>query len=293
MGKGPKRERNIVIKTQFNINGSRGKNVGRFISDYVARDAATDICTAYIPNPNKPYEKGDGVAFTLNSTAITKQETLDLANHVQELFEQGNRAIEQMVISFSPEYLVEQGIVPRGIPIMERGDYLYNYDDVRLRHAVTAGIHQMLENDGYYDGNMVAAIQSDTLHLHVHAVVYEDGNKFTRFHGKEERGMLKDSSLNRLSHSIDRYMETTKDLSCIPTRRFLTPYWLDDGKRDTKKRPSYQEDKSLDMSNIDFYMQLMLEQQKEAEREKLLVETADKLIADMNEELDLNITWDK
>ena len=98
MGKGPKRERNIVIKTQFNINGSRGKNVGRFISDYVARDAATDICTAYIPNPNKPYEKGDGVAFTLNSTAITKQETLDLANHVQELFEQGNRAIEQMVI---------------------------------------------------------------------------------------------------------------------------------------------------------------------------------------------------
>lgn len=285
MGKVPKRERNIVIKTQFNIGGSRGKNVGHFISDYVARDAATDICTAYVPRTDLPYEKGDGVAFTLNSTAITKRETLDIANHVQELFEHGNRAIEQMVISFSPDYLVEQGIVPRGIPIMERGDYLYNYDDVRLRHAVSTGIQQMLENDGYYNGNMVAAIQSDTLHLHVHAVVYEDGNKFTRFHGNEERGMLKDSSLCRLSHSIDRYMENTKDLSCIPTRRFLTPYWLDNGKRE-EHHISYHNDMSMDMSTIDFYMQLMLEQQREMEREKLLSETADKLAVDMKEELD-------
>lgn len=257
MGKSPKRGRDIVIKTQFNINGSRGKDVGHFISDYVARDAATDASLAYLPPPDKPYIKGDGVAFTLHSTAITRQETLDLASHVQHIFEQGNRAIQQMVISFSPEYLVKEGVVPEGMPILERGGYKYNYDDVRLRHAVSAGVHAMLENDGYYNGNMVAAIQSDTLHLHVHAVVYEDGNRFTRFHGRQERGMLKESSLNRLSHHINRYMENTKDLSVVPTQRFLTPEWLDDGKRDAIAPAQ------ADIPYTNWYLELLMEQERE------------------------------
>lgn len=257
MGKSPKRGRDIVIKTQFNINGSRGKDVGHFISDYVARDAATDASLAYLPPPDRPYVKGDGVAFTLHSTAITRQETLDLADHVQHIFEQGNRAIQQMAISFSPEYLVGEGIVPDGMPILERGGYKYNYDDVRLRHAVSAGVHAMLENDGYYNGNMVAAIQSDTLHLHVHAVVYEDGNKFTRFHGRQERGMLKESSLNRLSHHINRYMENTKDLSVVPTQRFLTPEWLDDGKRDAIAPAQ------ADIPYTNWYLELLMEQERE------------------------------
>lgn len=258
MGKSPKRERDIVIKTQFNIHGSRGKDVGHFISDYVARDAATDASTAYLPPPDRPIETGDGAAFTLNSTAISRQETLALADKVQMLFAGGDRAIEQLVISFSPDYLVRQGIVPDGMEIMGRGDYRYNYDDVRLRHAVSAGIHAMLENDGYYDGNMVAAIQSDTLHLHVHAVVYEDGNTYTRHHGKEERGMLKQSSLNRLAHGIDRYMESTKDLSVVPTQRLLTPEWLDDGKQETIDAATPE------TNMLDAYFQLLQEQEREA-----------------------------
>lgn len=266
MGKTPKRGRNIVIKNQFNINGSRGKNVGHFISDYVARDAATDASLAYLPPIDRPMEEGDGVAFTMNSTAISKQETLALADHVQELFSRGNRAIEQLVISFSPDYLTEQGIVPEGIPILERGAYKYNYDDVRLRHGVMAGMHAMLENDGYYNGNMVAAIQSDTMHLHVHAVVYEDGNRFTRFHGREERGVLKPSSLNRLAHGIDRYMESTKDLSCVPTQRFLTPEWIDDGKRPVVVT------QPVETEFVDRYLMLLQQKEREAALRKALTE---------------------
>ena len=158
MGKIPKRTQSVVVKTQFNINGSRGKQVGQFISDYVARDAATDPCTAYLPPVDRPMEQGDGVAFTIHSTAISRQETLDLAAEVQTLFEEGNRAIEQLVISFAPDYLIEQGIVPDGMSFLDRGSYRYNYDDVRLRHAVQAGISAMLENDGYYNGNMLSLI---------------------------------------------------------------------------------------------------------------------------------------
>lgn len=223
MGKTPRRNRDIVVKTQFNIGGSRGKSVRGFIADYVARGAATDPSLGYMPPTDRPVEEGDGVAFTLNRTAISKQETLALADHVEELFQQGDRAIQQMVFSFDPQYLADQGLVPSDLSVLEKGGYKYNYDDIRLRHCVQAGVSALLENEGYYDGEMVAAIQSDTFHLHVHAVVYEDGSKYTRKHGKEERGVLKESSLNRLSHAMDRYLENTKDLSCVPTQRMLLP----------------------------------------------------------------------
>lgn len=278
MGKTPRRNRDIVIKTQFNIHGSRGKSVGAFISDYVARDAATDASLAYLPPTDRPMEQGDGVSFTLDSTAISRQETLDLAAKVQSLFEQGDRAIQQMVLSFDPEYLIRQGIVPEGTAILDRGGYKYNYDDVRLRHAVQAGIHAMMENDGYYDGNMVAAIQSDTLHLHVHVVAYENGSKYSRKHGKEERGVLRESSLNRLAHNIDRYMESTKDLSCVPTQRFLTPEWIDDGKRDVIGETKQ------DTSFLDRYLILLQEQEREKALRGMI---SDDQMDTMLEDLDL------
>lgn len=269
----PKRGRNIVIKSQFNINGSRGKDVGSFISDYVARPEATDESTAYVHNVREVPQLGDGVAFTLDETAITKAETLRLADHVQSLHEQGDRAIQQMVISFSPEYLVEQGIVPEGLSIMRSGDYRHNYDDVRLRHAVRAGIHAMIENEGYYDGQMVAAIQTDTLHLHAHAVVYENFPKISRKYGKEERGMLRESSLNRLSFHIDRELEATKDLSVVPTQRLLTPEFLESPERKVIVYPE------IETSHLDDFLRLLEQKEKEKrlENEGILDEIIDEI----------------
>ena len=142
-----KRNRDIVIKTQFNINGSRGKSVKNFIAGYVTRDAATDASISWIPPVDRPPIQGDGVAFTMDATAISRDETLALADHVEELFQQGDRAIQQMVFSFSPEYLEKSGIVPEGIDILQKGAYQYKYDDVRIRHAIQAGVHAMCEHE--------------------------------------------------------------------------------------------------------------------------------------------------
>ena len=73
---------------------------------------------------------------------------------------------------------------------------------------------------------MAAAIQSDTMHLHVHAVVWEDGTNYSRRRGREEKGVIKGSSLGRCSSQIKRSLESTRDLSCIPVQRYLTPYYL-------------------------------------------------------------------
>lgn len=279
MGKTPRRNRDIVVKTQFNIGGSRGKSVRGFIADYVARGAATDPSLGYLPPTDRPVEEGDGVAFTLNRTAISKQETLALADHVEELFQQGDRAIQQMVFSFDPQYLADQGLVPSDLSVLEKGGYKYNYDDIRLRHCVQAGVSALLENEGYYDGEMVAAIQSDTYHLHVHAVVYEDGSKYTRKHGREERGVLKESSLNRLSHAMDRYLENTKDLSCVPTQRMLLP-------ESVPKRLETAVDASpVQASYVDKYLMLLEAKEREKALEKLVPdEKVEQLLSEIGEE---------
>ena len=106
-----KRGKDVVIKNQFNINGSRGASVKNFIAGYVTRDAATDASVSWIPPIDRPPMQGDGVAFTLDATAISREETLKLADRVEDLFQRGDRAIQQMVFSFSPEYLEESGIV--------------------------------------------------------------------------------------------------------------------------------------------------------------------------------------
>lgn len=221
-----KRGKDVVIKNQFNINGSRGASVKNFIAGYVTRDAATDASVSWIPPIDRPPMQGDGVAFTLDATAISREETLKLADRVEDLFQRGDRAIQQMVFSFSPEYLEESGIVPEETIVLKKGDYKYNYDDVRLRHAVQAGVHAMCEHEKYCHPQMAAAIQSDTMHLHVHAVVWEDGLAYSRKRGKEEKGVIKGSSLARCSHEIKRDLESTKDLSCIPIQRYLTSQYL-------------------------------------------------------------------
>ena len=279
MGKTPRRNRDIVVKTQFNIGGSRGRSVRGFIADYVARGAATDPSMGYLPPTDRPVEEGDGVAFTLNRTAISKQETLALADHVEELFQQGDRAIQQMVFSFDPQYLADQGLVPSDLSVLEKGGYKYNYDDIRLRHCVQAGVSALLENEGYYDGEMVAAIQSDTYHLHVHAVVYEDGSKYTRKHGKEERGVLKESSLNRLSHAMDRYLENTKDLSCVPTQRMLLPESV------PKPAETAVDASPVQASYVDKYLMLLEAREREKALERLVPdERVEQMLSGLGEE---------
>lgn len=211
----------VIVRSQFNIRGSRGKSVKPFITDYVSRDSACDTSLAYA-SPTGLVEKGDGVAFTLDNTAISREETLRIADVVEGYFLEGDRAIQQMVISFSPEYLKEQGIVDEDAVIMQKGDYRHQYDDVRLRHAVRSGVQAMADLEGYRDPQMVAAIQHDTLHLHVHVVVYENYPELSRMRGKEEKGVIKPSSFNQLTYDIDRHLTLTKGAS-VPNEKKLVP----------------------------------------------------------------------
>lgn len=286
-----KRNRNIVVKSQFNINGSRGKHVGGFITDYVSRPDATSPSASYIPSPMHVPVQGDGVSFTLDKTALTRQETLDIAEHVEGLHQGGKRAIQQMVISFDPDYLVEQKVVDPTAEIVRRGDYTGRYDDVRLRHAIRQGFYGLLDNDKYVDGKMIAAIQHDTTHLHVHAVLYEDGDEIGRKHGKEERGVIKESSLNQLAHNIDRELTRTQPiLAPTPSQLEVTNV-----KKDAT--PRLREQDAQSMPYIDTYLELLqytLDKQRaeEDEKQRLEKEEQDALYARFQRELNEQHEYD-
>ncbi len=128
-------------------------------------------------------EQGDGVAFTLDITAISRAETLRIADVTEDYFMEGDRAIQQMVISFSLTISKEQGIVDDDTVILQKGDYR-QYDDVRLRHAVRAGVQSMVDLEGYRDPQMVAA-SSMTPFTFTLTVVYENYPELSRMKGKE------------------------------------------------------------------------------------------------------------
>lgn len=251
------RDRNIVIKSQFNINGSRGKDAGKFVSDYVSRDAATDRSLAYVPDPNKVPVRGDGAAFTLDAISISRQDTLDLADHIQELHETGVRAIQQMVISFDQPYLIEQKIIPPDLEITRKGDFRGNYDDVRLRHAIQKGVQALLDNEGYRDGRAIACIQRDTRHLHAHVVVYEDAKKISRKRGREEKGVIKESSFNELAHNIDRSLSLTKAPGLVPIQKALEP------EKETQQESKPVEKSAPQPTHINDFLRILQEKERE------------------------------
>lgn len=264
------RGNNVVVMSQFNINGSRGKDAGAFVSDYVARDSATMTSTAYVPPMGQPIEQGDGVAFTLEDSHLRRRDVLDTADHIQALHETGVRAIQQLVLSFDHEYLVEQNLVPEDTKIIKKGDYKGVVDDVRLRHAVSHGLQRMIDEEGYREGKMIACIQSDTRHLHVHAVVYEDADEIARKRGKEEKGVIKQSSFNSLTHDVDRHLTLTKTSHRVPNARSLTKQ----ATREEIRTDNVNQD-VLEPTYINEYLRILEEKQRKEALDKV---TRDKRI---------------
>lgn len=253
----------IVVMSQFNINGSRGKDAGAFVSDYVSRDSATMTSTAYVPPTGQPIEQGDGVAFTLDNSHLLRRDVLESADHIQALHETGIRAIQQLVLSFDHDYLVEQKLIPEDTKIIKKGDYKGVVDDVRLRHAVRQGIQSMVDEEGYREGQMIACIQTDTRHVHVHAVVYENAKEIARKRGKEEKGVIKASSFNQLTHDVDRYLTLTKTQHTVPNARSLKQIDEQDEVRSEKPKQAV-----LEPVYVNQYLRILEERKREEALEK-------------------------
>lgn len=268
------RNNNIVIKSQFNINGSRGKSVKKFIVDYVSRETATKGMYGY-KNPNVHSVEGDGVCFTFSESAITRDKVYKIADHVEDRFLNDNRAIQQLVISFDSNYLREMNVVDNKQDYLLKGDYEDNYDDVRLRHVIRKGIREIAERDGFREPKMIGTIQYDTNHLHSHVVLYEDSDVVGRKRGREEKGVIKSKSFEYGALEMDRVLERTKKVN-VTREKMQVKESVQNNKEDVVFNQLSETGINRLQEYLDLiYLQKLREEEEKKEREILKEEGED------------------
>lgn len=256
-----KRGRNIVIKSQFNINGSRGKSVKSFITNYVSRESATKPLLGHLSDDGV-VEVGDGNCFTFTKSSIKRDEVLKIADKVEDKFLNNKQAIQQMVVSFDHDFLVENNVVDKDLQVLRRGDYENGYDELKLRHAIRRGVREIADRDGYYSPEMIATIQHDTNHLHSHVVLYENEDKLGRKHKNEERGVIKSKSFAYGALEMERSLDKQKNVNV--TRNKL----LIEEDRDTRVSTHDDVDISTELDIMTEYLNLLYLEELRKEKEQ-------------------------
>lgn len=220
----------IVVRNQFtNKKSSNSGNVKNFIMNYMLRPDAVEPLMVDSKQQNdylnslSQYDKVlddmslldeinkklsyEGVGFSLNEISLSRAESNVLADECQQAYDRG-ATVKQMVISFDTQYLKDNGILDSTVeePI-RRGALRNNVDQYKLRKSVMDGMESMLDQTTMHDPQMVAAIQTDTAHVHVHISVWDNDPKV-----KDDRGKINEKQKDALRNSLDYSLKYVPDL---------------------------------------------------------------------------------
>lgn len=116
--------------------------------------------------------KYDGLAFNQNTLSLSYQDTINESTVIQKAFEEGHTA-QKLIISFTDDYLIENGILPKDFRLENRGDHFGNVDQLKLRRGIQAGMERMLNQGKFVDPKWIGLVQLDTKHVHAHLVVVD------------------------------------------------------------------------------------------------------------------------
>ena len=225
----------IVLINQFSRR-SYGKKLSTFISDYVGREDATEplfiddknieranlTCFARSVSLNQ-MNQVDFSTFSNDSLALTRQEVVDKANRIEEIFTDKNKTIRKIVLSFDMNYLKEQNIVSDKL-LQIYGEISEKEDQLKLRVAVQKGLNHLNNIKWQAPMTYLAAVQSDTANYHVHVVMALDTEKKdlkVKYRGnyevrgkvnKNERDYLFETINNEIRQLSKRERLTLEDL---------------------------------------------------------------------------------
>lgn len=231
-------KQSIIVRNEFSTKsdggkGTRGSSPSAYI-DYMTRDPATEgvtpiklknvdnLLTRYnikesmletsddvfeLKHRIKSSDKRAGVAFCNNNVSMSNEELLKKKKEMDDAFHNQNKTWLKTVISFSPEYLEEMGIVEKGFVCNKRGDYRGHVDQMKLRLAIMHGLDKMAKGR-YDDLQYVGTIQVDTRHVHCHLSMMDMGEGQIMPDGKQ-RGKLDDTCKKRIRRGVDDYLDET------------------------------------------------------------------------------------
>lgn len=113
--------------------------------------------------------KYDGLAFDDKRLSMSYTEVLNKSQEIQKAFEEGH-SVQKFIVSFTDDYLRKMGVLPDDFRLTERGDHFGNVDQLKLRHAIQDGMHEMLQEGSFENPSWIGLIQLDTKHVHAHMV---------------------------------------------------------------------------------------------------------------------------
>lgn len=237
----------IVVVNEFTVptpgsgshGGSRGGTPGAYVMRYMARKGATEPVTpirkrdtedfilrymareSATEKAHSRYEAKEGVlhvsgqggvAFGYGQPSLSDEGVRRASADIQRLFDEGH-TVMKTVLSFSPEYLIETGVVPKGFVAQRKGDYRGHIDQMRLRMAIMHGLERM--GHRFDDLRYVGVIQVDTLHVHCHLAMVDAGRGRTVRTGKgiQQKGKLTSTDISVLRRGVDSWLDENQHVA--------------------------------------------------------------------------------
>lgn len=226
-------KQDIVVVNEFTVkhgaSGSRGKSPGRYVMQYMLRKAATEPLSpvAYrsledfqmrymlresaaeraqsIPELKSEFSQEQGVSgfgFSRRDISLSDAQAKAVAANIQNSYEQGH-TVQKIVLSFTEEFLRNNGIVSPGFAYTGRGSYRGNIDQLKLRSAIQEGLERMFRTGKYDDPEYMAVIQVDTGHVHCHIACTDMGVSPARIRANgEDKGMISEKEKEQLRRGI-------------------------------------------------------------------------------------------
>lgn len=229
---------NIVVVNEFTYklpdgSGTRGATPGDYITGYMAREGAGEAvapvklfdaddyvvrymareeATEYasdvveLKSDMKDAQKWGGQAFGYGCLSLSNEALVSASKDIQRLFDEG-KTVFKTVVSFDPDYLLDNGVVEEGFTFTKRGDYRGHVDQMKLRTAIDAGVRRLSE--GYDDLRYIGVIQVDTEHVHCHLCMVDAGIGTLMADGTQ-RGKLSEKSIYKLRRGIDMSLDESQ-----------------------------------------------------------------------------------
>ena len=240
-------KQSIVVVNEFSVptpgsgkhGGSRGGTPGAYVMRYMARKGATEPVTPIRKRDTEDFilrymaresatEKAvsrhqlkdnvlhvsgqGGVAFGYGQPSLSDEGVRRASADIQRLFDEGH-TVMKTVLSFSPEYLQEMGVVPKGFVATNKGDYRGHIDQMRLRMAIMHGLERM--GHRFDDLRYVGVIQVDTLHVHCHLAMVDAGlgRRVRTEKGMQQKGKLTSTDISLLRRGVDSWLDENQHVA--------------------------------------------------------------------------------
>ena len=192
----------------------RRRDTEDFILRYMARESATEKAVSrHQLKDNVLHVSGQGgVAFGYGQSSLSDEGVRRASADIQRLFDEGH-TVMKTVLSFSPEYLQETGVVPKGFVAQNKGDYRGHIDQMRLRMAIMHGLERM--GHRFDDLRYVGVIQVDTLHVHCHLAMVDAGlgRRVRTEKGMQQKGKLTSTDISLLRRGVDAWLDENQHVA--------------------------------------------------------------------------------